>query len=221
MIDEKRLFSLKRRRHNFQLSQKYAECKKMKLVRAFYVIILVLTAFCCTVSAKAEENAQKSGNISLVGHCGVSEEPGCGPITTPNQSACPQGCTHCVQTEMQQPGPAFPALRRAFAQPQQSAPVMGMRPLIAPRGPYAPHAAMAGPVGYGMGGGYPGMGASAGYPFDTAYPKGHCAFPRLQKIFCPDQCFMSTSAPAEPMKTYTNRGPRDFFLNDKPSSIGY
>lgn len=221
----------------------------MKAVRILYAITLALTVLCYCDSLKAGDDAQQSGDILLAGRCGVSNcnvshavprAASCGPVVSQERSAptvSQNDCTHCnqygaqnpapqyaqggSQFDMQQSGAAFPGLRRAFAQPQQSVPAMGMRPLIAPRRPSAPHAAIAGPVGYGAGAGYPGYGAGGGYPFDAAYPKGHCAFPRLQKMFCPDQCFMSTSAPAAPMKTYTTRGPRDFFLNDNPSSIGY
>jgi hypothetical protein len=87
-------------------------------------------------------------------------------------------------------------------------PYFGTQPLINPRSQYAPHAVFA--------------AANSGYyQAENAYPKGGTAFPGLRRILCPDQFFMSTTRPAEPIPTYTTRGPRDFFLNDNPSSIGY
>lgn len=48
---------------------------------------------------------------------------------------------------------------------------------------------------------------------EVVYPQAQCSLPFVFNRPLP-------MAPAQPMRTYTTRGPRDFFLNDNPSSIG-
>jgi len=102
--------------------------------------------------------------------------------------------------------PMFPQWRQAMQPTYQ--PYFGAQPLMNPRSPHAPHAVFA--------------AANAGYcQAEIGYPKGGTIFPGLQRFLAPDQFLMSTTRPATPIPTYTTRGPRDFFLNDNPSSIGY
>ncbi len=86
-------------------------------------------------------------------------------------------------------------------------PYFGDRPLFARPG-YGPHGQYAAPGPYGQGG------------YGQAYAaQAPARFPNVRTLIYGPQIYMTTR-PAEPIPTYTTRGPRDF-LAPNPPSIGY